>query len=460
MRAPLIAVVTVLFASAAQSAQINTFTLNNGLQAVVIEDHRTPAVVQMVWYKAGSADEHRGKSGIAHFLEHLMFKGTDKMDAGELSKTVAANGGSDNAFTSYDYTAYFQRVAADRLPMVMEMEADRMRNLRLSPDDWMTERDVIMEERHQRIDSDPSALFAEQMRAAQFLNNPYGNPVIGWPDEMRNLTREDALDWYERYYAPNNAILVIAGDVTTDQVKTLAQQYYGPLAPSDTIPPRVRAQEPPQRASRHMSFDDPRVAQPYLVRSYLAPERNSGDQKTAAALTILSALLGGDAQTSVLSQDLVFVKGDAIWVSTGYDGMSIDPTTFTISMMPASDVTLPDAEKALDQALATFMKTGIDPAQFERIRTQIRASQIYEQDSPHSLAQRYGAALASGFTVEDVQAWPDVLMSVTEDDVMAAAKAVLIPQTSVTGYVTPTLGTNAQPVSLPAMPITDGAVQE
>lgn len=455
LRASLAAATAVLFVtsavvSPAQADPVSHFTLPNGLEAVVIEDHRAPVVVQMVWYKAGAADEMRGKSGIAHYLEHLMFKGTDTMAAGELSKTVAANGGSDNAFTSYDYTAYYQRIAADRLPLIMKMEADRMRHLKISPDDWKTERDVILAERNQRTDSDPGALFGEQARAAQYLNSPYGTPVIGWRQEMEALTRDDALAWYHRFYAPNNAVLVVAGDVTEDEVKKLAEEYYGPLDPSADIPPRVRPQEPPQRAERRLVYRDDRVAQPYLSRTYLATERNPGDQKTAAALTILAELLGGNAQTSVLSRKLVFDKGDAIYASAGYDGMSIDKTTFSIGVMPAADVSLPEAEKALDAALTEFLKTGIDPAQFERIRTQIRAGEIYEQDDTMALAQRYGEALASGFSVADVQGWPDALMSVTADDVMAAARDLLNPDDSVTGYVE--RGENAPPPPAGAAP--------
>ncbi|WP_444463454.1 M16 family metallopeptidase [Rhodobacter capsulatus] len=435
----------------ATAAPVTHFTLPNGLDAVVIEDHRAPVVVQMVWYRAGSADEIRGKSGIAHYLEHLMFKGTDTLAPGELSKVVAANGGSDNAFTSYDYTAYYQRIAADRLELVMKMEADRMRNLRISPDDWKTEREVILEERAQRTDSDPSALLSEQMRAAQFLNSPYGTPVIGWRQEMESLTREDALAWYRRHYAPNDAVLVVAGDVTPDQVKALAQTYYGPLEPSKDLPPRVRPQEPPQLAARRMVFRDARIAQPYVMRSYLAPERNPGDQKQAAALTILAELLGGNMATSVLGRKLVFEAGDAIHVSAGYDGMSIDKTTFTLAVMPAKDVDLPRAEAALDKALADFFTDGIDPAQFERIRTQIRASQIYEQDDTEALAHRYGEALASGFSVADVAAWPEVLMSVTPDDVMAAATALFAPAQSVTVFAEPAGGAPAPVPAAPAL---------
>lgn len=422
----------------ALAADVSSFTLENGLQTVVIEDHRAPVVVQMVWYKTGSADEVRGKSGIAHYLEHLMFKGTDTLAAGELSKTVSANGGSDNAFTSYDYTAYFQRIATDRLPLIMKMEADRMHNLQISPDDWKTEREVILEERAQRTDSDPSALFAEQTNAAQYLNSPYGTPVIGWRDEMEGLTRDDAIAWYKRYYAPNNAVLVVAGDVTPEEVKSLAAEYYGPIAANTGLPERVRPQEPPQLAERRLSYADPRVAQPSVSRSYLAPERNPGDQKQAAALTVLAEILGGNSQTSVLGQKLIFGSGEAIYVGAHYSGLSVDQTTFTLSVLPAADVPLPEAEKALDRAIAEFMQEGVDSDRFDRIKTQIHAGEIYAQDNVQGLAQRYGAALASGFSIDDVQDWPDTLDEVTPDDVMAAAKLVLDKRHAVTGYLEPT----------------------
>ncbi|MEO1948553.1 MULTISPECIES: pitrilysin family protein [unclassified Thioclava] len=434
MRAFLFALLTLAGLSPAVAGDVSTFELENGLKGVVIEDHRAPVVVHMVWYKAGSADEKRGKSGIAHYLEHLMFKGTDTMAPGELSKTVAANGGSDNAFTSYDYTAYFQRIAADRLPLVMKMEADRMRNLRISPDDAKTELQVILEERAQRTDSNPRALFNEQERAAQFLNSPYGTPVIGWRKEMEGLTRQDALNWYHEYYAPNNAILVVAGDVKPDEVKALAEKYYGKLKPTEDLSPRARPQEPPQRASRHLTFEDPQIAQPYLVRSYLAPERNPGDQKRAAALTVLSEILGGNQATSVLGRKLIYGDGTAIYASSYYDGMSIDATTFNLSVMPAKDVSLPEAEKALDTALKQFLKEGIDPEQFARIKTQVKAAEIYSRDNTQGLARRYGEALASGFSVKDVEDWPDVLTSVTEEDVMAAARDLFQNKDSVTGY--------------------------
>ena len=272
--------------------QVTTFTLDNGLEVVVIEDHRAPVVSHMVWYRAGSADETPGSSGVAHFLEHLLFKGTDTLDPGEFSKIVAQNGGTDNAFTSYDQTAYYQRVAADRLGLMMEMEADRMVNLRLDEEDILTERDVIIEERNMRVENDPSALMREQLGATLYLNHRYGIPIIGWRDEMETLDLDAAYDFYHRFYAPNNAILIVAGDVTPDEVKALAEEHYGPLEANPEVgAPRARPQEPEQTAERRLIFRDPRVAQPYVMRRYLAPERDPGDQREAAALTLLDQVL-------------------------------------------------------------------------------------------------------------------------------------------------------------------------
>lgn len=435
MKAVLSALVLALAASPVLAQQVSSFTLANGLQAVVIEDRRAPVVVQMVWYKAGSADERRGVSGVAHFLEHLMFKGTDKVPSGQLSKIVQANGGSDNAFTSYDYTAYVQRVAADRLPLVMEMEADRMRNLRISDDDWRTEREVIIEERAERTDSDPGALFGEQLRAAQFLNHPYGTPTIGWKQEIASLTREDALDWYRSRYAPQNAILVVAGDVTPDQVRALAERTYGQIAATGPAVERARPQEPPQLSPRRLTYADPNVAQPYVVRTWLAPERDPGDQKKAAALTILAELLGGNIQTSVLGRGLVFDRKIALYVSASYEGTSYDDTTFGIVVVPNAGTGLAEGETALDSALKAFIETGVDPAQLDRIKAQIRAGIIYGKDSTQYLAMRYGEGLASGLTIADVEAWPDILQAVTAEEVVAAARDVFVPARSVTGWL-------------------------
>ncbi len=433
----LLSALFVGFALPAFASNISSFELDNGMEVVVLEDHRAPVVVHTVWYKVGAADEAPGKSGIAHFLEHLMFKGTDKMENGELSETVTRNGGSDNAFTSWDYTAYYQRVAADRLPLMMEMEADRMRGLQMTEEDVVTERDVVLAERNQRTDSDPSALFREQMRAAQFLNHPYGIPVIGWRHEIEQLNRDDAFAFYRQYYAPNNAILVVAGDVYPDDVRQLAETYYGPIAPTIGLQDRVRPTEPPQRAERRMTMRDPRVSQPYVTRSYIATERNSGDQSDAAALTILANLLGGDGATSYLGQALMFEDPKAIYVSASYGGASLDLATFGLVIVPVPGVSLDDAEAALDATIARFLAEGVDMEQFERLKTQLRASLIYKQDNIEGLAREYGANLAIGLSIEDIEAWPDVLAAVTPDDVMAAARSVFNKSNAVTGHLMP-----------------------
>ncbi|MCY4335906.1 MAG: pitrilysin family protein [Litoreibacter sp.] len=419
---------------AAAAENITTFTLDNGLEAVVIEDHRAPVVVHMLWYKVGAADEPPGASGVAHFLEHLMFKGTDKLEAGEFSDVVQANGGTDNAFTSQDYTGYFQRVAADRLGLMMEMEANRMRNLRLTETDIVTERDVILEERAQRTDSDPGALFGEQRSAAQFMSHPYGIPIIGWRHEMEQLDMEDVMSFYREFYAPNAAVLVVAGDVDPAEVQALAEQHYGPLEPTPGLEARERPQEPPQLVERRLVFEDERASQPYVVRTYLAPERDSGDQETAAALALLADVLGGSSATSVMGQALELENPKAVYTSAFYRGLNYDDTTFGLVIVPTPDVSLQEAEDAMDAVVAQFIEDGVDAEQLERIKAQIHASEVYAQDDVGGLARRYGTALTSGLTVEDVKAWPDILQAVTEEDIIAAAKMIFDRDKAVTGW--------------------------
>lgn len=426
--------VSPLTVHAAQDA-VTTFTLDNGMQVVVVEDHRAPVLQHMVWYKAGSADEPAGASGVAHFLEHLLFKATDTLADGELSATVAANGGTDNAFTSYDYTAYFQRVAADRLELMMRMEADRMRNINFTPQNVATERGVILEERNQRTENNPRALLSEQMNAAQYLNHGYGVPIIGWRHEMETLDMEDTLGFYDTYYYPNNAILVVSGDVTPEEVRELADKYYAVIPANPDLPERLRTQEPPQNAERRLIYRDARVAQEYVTRSYLAPERDPGSQETAAALTLLAEVLGG-GQTSYMTEKLQFEQQKAVFSGAFYRGTTLDDTTFDVVIVPVPGLTLEEAEAAMDATLAQFLEDGVDPEQLERIKYQLRASQIYERDNVDGIARRYGAALSVGLTVEDVQAWPDVLQAVTGDDIMDAARLVLNRNASVTGWLT------------------------
>ena len=438
LRAALAGISLIFFimpmSATAASTGVTTFELENGMQVVVVEDHRAPVVQHMVWYRAGSADETSGTSGVAHFLEHLLFKATDTLAEGELSATVAANGGRDNAFTSFDYTAYFQRVAADRLEIMMRMEADRMRNIRLTETNIETERKVIIEERNQRTENNPRALLSEQMRAVQYHNHRYGVPIIGWMHEMETLDMEDVLGFYETYYHPNNAILVVSGDVEPDEVRRLAARYYGVIPENTDLPKRQRSAEPPQTAERRVLLRDARVAQPYVSRSYLATERNSGDQHMAAALTLLADLLGGGT-TSYLTEKLQFETQKAVYTSAFYGGVSLDDATFSVVIVPTVDLSLEEAEDAMDATLAQFLVDGVDEDRLARIKYQLRASEIYGRDNVDGIANRYGRALASGLTIEDVQSWPEVLQAVTADEIMAAARKVLVRNASVTGWL-------------------------
>ena len=316
----------------------------------------------------------------------------------------------------------------------MRMESDRMVNIRLTERDIVTEREVILEERNQRTDNSPRALFREQSNAVQYHNHRYGVPIIGWRHEMETLDMDDALSFYGTYYAPNNAILVVSGDVDPNEVKSLAEQYYGVIPANPDLPERLRTEEPPQTAARRLTFKDARVAQPYVQRSYLAPERDSGAQEQAAALYLLAEILGGGT-TSYLANALQFDQQTAVYTGAFYSGMSLDDNTFSFLVVPSEGVTLQEAEDALDQTYAAFLKDGVDAEQLDRIKLQLRASEIYARDNVDGIANRYGRALTSGLTVEDVQAWPDILQAVTAEQIIAAAKQVLQPEVSVTGWL-------------------------
>jgi zinc protease len=439
-----IAMVAILAAGAAVAAprladaagpKVTQFRLDNGLEVMVIPDHRTPVVTHMVWYKVGSADEQPGKSGIAHFLEHLMFKGTEKHPQGAFSDTVARLGGQENAFTSTDYTAYFQRVAKQHLEKVMEFEADRMTGLKLSDEVVLPERDVVLEERRMRTDSQPGARLSEAMQAASYVNHPYQHPIIGWEHEIKKLNREDALAFYRRFYAPNNALLVVAGDVTPEEVRALAEKTYGTVKRADT-PPRERPQEPEPQAHRRVSLADARVAQPSLSRSYLVPSYRTAAPREAEALEVLSQILGGD-QTGRLYRKLVVEKGLAAGAGGWYQGTSFDPTRFAVSATPRPGVSLDELETALDAVLAELAEKGVDDLELARAKTQLTADAIYSQDNQATMARIYGAAWATGQSADDVREWPARVKSVTADDVKQAARRYLVLDRAVTGYLKP-----------------------
>jgi zinc protease len=410
------------------------FTLANGLEVVVVPDRRTPVVTHMLWYKVGAADEPAAKSGIAHFLEHLMFKGTAKNPAGRFSQAVATVGGQENAFTTYDYTGYFQRTSREHLATLMEFEADRMTGLVLTDENVLPERNVILEERNMRVDNDPGAKLSEQVMAALYLNHPYHRPTIGWRHEMETLSREDALAFYGRFYAPNNAVLVVAGDVTADEVKALAEQTYGKVARRGEAGPRVRPQEPEPIAPRQVTFADPRVSQPSLQRSYLVPSHASAKGGEADALDVLAHVLGGGSN-SLLYRALVIEKRVATSAGAWYQGTSLDATRFGVYATPAPGISLAKTEAALDDVIAIIIENGITPESIERSKNRMVADYIYAQDNQATLARLYGAALTSGQTVEDVQARPERLRAVTVEAVREAARRFLDKRRSVTGYL-------------------------
>jgi zinc protease len=412
-----------------------TFTLDNGLQVVVITNRRAPIITQMVWYKVGAADEAPGETGLAHFLEHLMFKGTDKLGPGEFSQIIAANGGTENAFTSWDYTAYYQTVARDRLEIVMQHEADRMTNLKLTDEVVAPERDVVLEERRSRTDNNPGAQLAEVVRATQFLNHPYRRPIIGWEHEIRALTTAAALAFYRRWYAPNNAILVVAGDVTAAEVRPLAETYYGPLAAAD-IPERRRVEEPPQNAARAVTLESPRVRQPSVSISYLAPSDSRGDSRHADALQVLDTILGSGT-TSRLYRALVVEQGLAASAGSGYSSDSLDLTTFSFSASPRVGVEMADLEAALRAEIARVLAEGVSEQEVARAKRRLTASAVYARDSLSTGARVFGTALTTGQSVEQVESWPERIEAVTADQINEAAKAVLRDPQSVTAYLLP-----------------------
>ena len=414
--------------------EVSSFALDNGLDVVVIPDRRTPVVTHMVWYRNGSADDPLGQSGIAHFLEHLMFKGTERHPAGEFSKVVSGLGGQENAFTSYDYTAYFQRVAREHLEAMMAFEADRMTGLAFDEAVVGPERDVVLEERRMRVETDPSAQLSEAMAASLFVHHPYGIPIIGWMHEIEGLNREHALGYYRRFYTPENAILVVAGDVTGDEVRRLADATYGQVAPRGERPIRFRPREPEPRAARHLAVADPKVEQPTLQRLYLTPSSRTAEGRTAHALELLAEILGG-GPTSYLYRKLVLERGIAVNAGAWYMGSAIEDTRFSVYAVPAEGTSLEALEAALDEAIAVIPDQALDVDAIERAKTRLVAETIYASDSQSSLARIYGSALAIGETLEDVRRWPAEIEAVLRADLTVVAEQFLTPRRSVTGYL-------------------------
>jgi len=405
------------FTAAAQAKMFNpeTFTLSNGMRVIVIPNHRAPVVTHMVWYQFGAGDERPGKSGIAHFLEHLMFKGTPKVPDGQFSLIVKKLGGNDNAFTTHDYTAFYQNIAKEHLPKVMEMEADRMKNLTLEEDQVTSERQVIIEERHQRIDNQPQALFNEQLMAALFVNHPYGTPVIGWLHEMQQLTREDALGQYTRWYAPNNAILVVSGDITAAELKPLAEKTYGLVKPSD-IPERKRPRPAPIIVQHRMSMADPRIGLPIYMKAWRAPRGSD-------ALELLTEIFGGST-TARLYKDLVVDQKVAVNAGMQYDPISLNDTSLTIYASPTPGTSPQQLEAAIDSELDTLLDKGVTPDELKGAKNRKKAQFTYYLDSLQGPAMLFGRAISSGFDVGYLENWTDRLDRLTVGDVNGAAQKI------------------------------------
>jgi zinc protease len=426
--------VTFAGAAAAGGPEITHFTLANGLEVVVIPDHRAPVVTHMVWYKVGSADETAGNSGLAHFLEHLMFKGTTKNPQGRFSQVVATIGGQENAFTSADYTGYFQRVPRDKLKEMMEFEADRMTGLTLTDDVVRPELKVVLEEQNMRVANNPAARLGEQMDAALYLNHPYGRPVIGWRQEIEQLDREGALAFYRRFYTPNNAILVLAGDVTADEIRGFVDATYAKVPRVAEIKPRLRPQEPVQEAARTVTLADPRVTQPSISRYYLVPSSTSAQPGESEALDLLSHILGR-GESSRLYRTLVVDQGIAVNAGASYDGTAVDATRISVYGSPKPGTTLPQLEAAIDAVLAELIENGVTADELERAKNRMIADAVYANDNQRMLAQWYGATLATGGTVEQVRTWPERIRSVSADAVRDAARRWFDKRRSVTGYL-------------------------
>ena len=427
------------------------FKLANGLQVVVVPDHRAPVVTHMVWYKVGAADEPAGVSGIAHFLEHLMFKSTEKIAPGEFSKIISRLGGQDNAFTSQDATAYFQRVAKERLGQVMDMEADRMVNLRLTEKEVLTERDVILEERRSRIENSPQAILDEQMNATLYYSHPYGIPVIGWEHEMAKLSREDALSFYKRHYGPNNAILVVTGDVTPDEVRKLAEQSYGKVAVNPTIVGRSRPMDPEQRSARRVEYKDARAGKASIQRYYVTPSYLTAAPLEAEALDLLMKIVGSGA-TSRLYQKLVAEDGVASSAGGWYAGSSMDFGKIAVYAVPADGQPMDRVESAIDAVLAEVIQNGVTDVELDRAKKGYLAEYIYESDSQSTLARRYGWGLVVGRTIDDIEAWPAQIAKISREDIQKVAARYLEARRSVTGTLLPVAPEGVAKQTEPATP--------
>lgn len=402
---------------------VKSHTLPNGMRLLVKEDRRAPTVAHMVWYRVGSMDEVDGQSGVAHVLEHMMFKGTPKVGPGEFNKRVAAAGGRDNAFTSLDYTAYFQQIPKESLSDMMALEADRMRHLILDKKAFEQEIKVVMEERRMRTDDNPQALLMEQLNAVAYQAHPYRRPIIGWMNDLEAMTVEDTRDWYQRWYSPNNATLVIVGDVNAEDVFKHAAKTYGQI-PARALPVRKPQTEPAQRGTRRLEVHAP-ADLPVLVMAYKAPTlRKPAEEKTPYALQMLAAILSGH-DAARLNQQLVREQGLAVSAGASYDATARGPALFYLYGSPSQSHTVELLETALRKQIQRIQEHGVSDEELNRAKAQLLASEVYKLDSIFGQAMEIGMLESAGLSWQDQPALLAGLQAVSANDVQTVAKDLL-----------------------------------
>lgn len=417
------------------------FTLPNGLRCLIVENHMTPAIYHSVWVQVGGADEPTGKSGIAHFLEHLMFRGTEKVGPGQYDKIINGLGGQNNAFTSQDVTNYYVKISKEHLERIMELEAERLVGLKITPALFDTEKNVILEERKSRVDNDPFGQFSEQMRAQLFQHHPYKIPIIGWEHEIKDLSREEVMDFYHKHYAPNNVILIIAGDVNPAEVKPLVEKHYGPLK---AVPQgeRIRAKEPPAIVEKKITLRHSQVQQPQYIRIYRTPSGREMTPTKECALEVLGELLAG-SQTSLMYKNLVVDGKQALNINTGYSSHYRDAGFFNIAGMPAPGVSLETLEQLIDKDLQAILAKGFSAEDIARTKKKMKAEAIYARDSLDKGAELFGHVLSAGGKISDIEEWEKALADVTPELVQQMGKEILNVKMSISGYLKPEDAQNA-----------------
>jgi len=408
--------------------------LDNGLEIVVLKNNRVPAVAHSIWYKVGSADEPNGKSGIAHFLEHLLFKGTDKLQPGEFSQIVAINGGKENAFTSKNYTGYFQLIHKSKLELIMSLEADRMKNIKITEDEFENEKTVVLEERYSRVDNNPSALLSEQINAALYMNHPYRKPIIGWEHEIKSLSLDDVTKFYKKYYAPNNAIIVICGDISLDEVVNIAKKYFGSIKPSK-IEKRLWTDEPTQHALRKVVLNSKNTAIPVFKRHYLAPTYTKS-KKESLTLEVFSEIFGNPA-TGMLFEEFVKNKKLATSASAYYYPDGFGHTSFVISIIPKKNISLENIENYLDIYLSKISKQSFDKKELQKIKKRLVNDAIFAQDSLYMGMRIFGSSLTTGYSLKEITNWPKDILKVSINDLESTVPKIFNNKSSVTGYLLP-----------------------